>query len=128
MLAPAPPAAAAKKIRNDGKPLLLTRPAASEAHLNITGGKQRSWDGWICAGYGVYFCILVIVFTFLCLRLLSLQDCNLSLVPVHPLRVMAVADVREHVWLQSILAGPLENAQLQSAADSDREKTHLKPL
>lgn len=70
----------------------------------------------------------MIVFTFLCLRLVSLQDCNLSLVPVHPLQVTAVVDVREHIWLQNILARPLENAQLQSAADSDREKTHLKPL
>lgn len=125
MLAPAP---TAKKIRNDGKHLLLTRSAASEASLNITGGKQRSLDEWICAGYGAYFCILVIVFTFLCSQLVSLQDCYLSLVPVHPLRVTAVADVREHIWLQNILARPSENTQLQSAADSDREKTHLRPL
>lgn len=119
-----------KNIRSDGKYLLLTRPAAFGVYFQLQkpmSESERESKGvgtsWICAGYGVYFCILVIAFTFLCARLLSLQDCDLSPVPAH---LPASHGRGRCTWViafgyRELCPSPLENAQLQSTAASDRE-------
>jgi len=67
--------------------MLLTRPAAFWIYLQfqkLISESNRVGTSWVCAGDGVYFHILVIALTFLRARLLSPQDCKLSLAPAHP--------------------------------------------
>lgn len=84
---------------------------------------------WVYAGDGLYFCILVAVLSFLQAWLLSLWDCNLSHLPVHPLQVTAVADyLGNYTRLQNIMARSIGKWSTPNRDSFRQGKSHLNPL